>query len=159
MASFNRKRRAGREIPVQLKEAAERVMNRIDQRSHGIALRNLAKVLHWSGKFAEAIPRAVDALELLIDDPESRYVLADSLYHVGDVDSAVAQYELLFSGEGDWGKAYLPYGDLLVERGDFLRAKSILTLAVLHDPGNAYVHYLLGRTHLELASSSLRWRV
>lgn len=130
--------------------AGRRVMNRIDQRAHGVALRNLAKVLHWSGKFAEAAPRATDALELLIDDPESRYVLADCLHHLGDDTAALAQYELLFSGPKDWGKAYLPYADLLVEHGEFARAKPYLILALVIDPANAYTHYLLGRTHLEL---------
>ena len=130
--------------------AGERVLGRIDQRAHGVALRNLAKVLHWSGKFAEAAPRAVDALELLVDDAESRYVLADCLHQMGDDDRALAQYELLFDGPQDWGKAYLPYAELLVERGEFAKAKPFLLLAILHDPKNAYTHFLLGRTHLEL---------
>lgn len=144
------------EAPMQpaLAAVTERVMSRIDQRAHGVALRNLAKVLHWSGKFVEAAPRASDALELLVDDPESRYVLADCLHHTGDDLGALAQYELLFSGPNDWGKAYLPYADLLVERGEFARAKPYLILALVIDPANAYTHYLLGRTHLELGEYS-----
>lgn len=142
------------QIQPALAAATERVMNRIDQRAHGVALRNLAKVLHWSGKFAEAAPRASDALELLVDDPESRYVLADCLHHTGDDKGAMAQYELLFSGPKDWGKAYLPYADLLVEHGEFARAKPYLLLALLFDPANAYTHFLLGRTHLELGEYS-----
>ncbi len=130
--------------------AGERVLGRIDQRSHGVALRNLAKVLHWSGKFAEAAPRAVDALELLVEDAESRYVLADCLHQMDDDEGALAQYELLFNGPQDWGKAYLPYAEILVERGEFAKAKPFLLLAILNDPKNAYTHFLLGRTHLEL---------
>ncbi len=140
----------GSEVQSDIAAASERVMNRNDQRAHGIALRNLAKVLHWSGKFAEAAPRASDAMELLIDDPESRYVLADCLHQTGDVAGALAQYELLFSGAKDWGKAYLPYADLLFERGEFARAKPYLILALLVDPNNAYTHFLLGRAHMEL---------
>jgi tetratricopeptide (TPR) repeat protein len=142
------------QIQPELAASTERVLNRIDQRAHGIALRNLAKVLHWSGKFAEAAPRASDALELLVDDPESRYVLADCLHHTGDDKGAMAQYELLFSGPKDWGKAYLPYADLLVEHGEFARAKPYLLLALLIDPANAYTHFLLGRAHLELGEYS-----
>ncbi len=133
-----------------LDAATQRVLERIDRRAHGVALRNLAKVLHWSGKFAEAAPRAEDALELLVDDPESRYVLADCLHHTGDDSGALAQYELLFSGPKDWGKAYLPYADLLISHGEFARAKPFLMLALLVDPANAYTHYLLGKTHMEL---------
>lgn len=138
------------EVQSELVLATERVANRIDLHAHGVALRNLAKVLHWSGKFAEAAPRATDALELLVDDPESRYVLADCLHHTGDDKGALAQYELLFSGPKDWGKAYLPYADLLAGQGDFARAKPYLVLALLFDPNNAYTHFLLGKTHLEL---------
>ena len=137
-----------------LASSRERVLSRIDQRAHGVALRNLAKVLHWSGKFAEAAPRAVDALELLVEDPESRFVLADCLYQLGSDDAALAQYELLFSSGQDWSKAYLPYAELLVGRSDFSKAKTYLLLALLHDPKNAYTHYLLGRTHLELGETS-----
>ncbi len=36
----------------------KRVRNQIDLYAQGVALRNLAKVLHWSGKFEEAAPRA-----------------------------------------------------------------------------------------------------
>ncbi len=138
------------DLQVAIAEAGERVLGRIDRRAHGVALRNLAKVLHWSGKFVEAAPRAVDALELLGDDAESRYVLADCLHQMGDDKGALAQYELLFEGPQDWGKAYLPYAELLVGRGEFVKARAFLMMAVLHDPQNAYTHFLLGRTHLEL---------
>ncbi len=138
------------ELSSEIAAASRRVLERIDQQSHGVALRNLAKVLHWSGKFTEAIPRAVDAIELLIDDPESRFVLADCLHQLGNDEDALAQYELLFSSGRDWGKAYLPYAELLKRRGEFTKAKAYLLLAVLFDPKNAYTHYLLGQTHLEL---------
>ena len=87
---------------------------------------------------------------MLIDDPESRYVLADCLHQIGDDNGALAQYELLFSGPKDWGKAYLPYADLLVERREFARAKPYLLLALLSNSNNAYTHFLLGKTHLAL---------
>jgi tetratricopeptide (TPR) repeat protein len=43
----------------------EKVLGQIDQEAQAFALRNLAKVLHWAGKFEEAVPRARDVLEIL----------------------------------------------------------------------------------------------
>jgi tetratricopeptide (TPR) repeat protein len=136
--------------PKAKQEASARIGSRIDQKSHGVSLRNLAKVLHWAGKFDEAAPRASDAIELLPNDPESRFVLADCLKNIGDIDGALRQYELLFSGENDWPRGYLPYGELLYQQGQFLKAKTFLMLAVLREPSNPYAHFMLGKTHIEL---------
>jgi tetratricopeptide (TPR) repeat protein len=134
----------------ELQAASKRVYDRIDLAAHGIALRNLAKVLHWAGRFEESAPRAMDAMVLLPDDPESRFVLADSLRHMGDNKGALQQYELLFSGTNDWGRAYFPYAELLVELNEFAKAKPYLLLGILRDPTSAYGRYLLGKVHLEL---------
>ena len=122
----------------------------IDLPRHGVALRNLAKVLHWSGKFDEAAPRASDALELLPGDPESRFVLADCLKNMGDLQGALTQYELLFEDEPFYARGLLPYGELLVELELYERAKAQLLLAVLRQPDNPYALFLLGTAHLRL---------
>lgn len=128
----------------------QRVEGAIDQQQHGVALRNLAKVLHWSGKFVEAAPRASDALELLPRDAESRFVLADCLKNIGDPEGSVRQYELLFEDSPNYVRGWLPYGELLVQQELWQRAKSQLLLAVLREPENAYALYLLGIAHLRL---------
>lgn len=128
----------------------ERVYGAIDQQQHGVALRNLAKVLHWSGKFDEAAPRASDALELLPQDAESRFVLADCLKNLHDPQGALRQYELLFEDSPNYARGLLPYGELLVQLELWERAKSQLLLAVLREPENAYAMYLLGIAHLRL---------
>ncbi len=43
--------------------------------TQGIAYRNLAKTMHWAGRYEESAPHARDALEYLIEDSESRFVL------------------------------------------------------------------------------------
>lgn len=138
------------EMDQKVQRVVERVAGQIDKPAHGIALRNLAKVLHWSGKFAEAAPRASDALELLPNDPESRLVLADCLKNLGDIDGSLAQYELLFEDHEDYGRAFLPYGELLVEHEQWTRGKVYLLLALLREPQNAHAHYVLGKAHFLL---------
>jgi tetratricopeptide (TPR) repeat protein len=131
-------------------EVVRRVNASLDTQANGVALRNLAKVLHWSGKFAEAAPRARDALELLPRDPESRFVLADCLKNMGDTEGALGQYELLMAEHADYGRAYLPYGELLASTQALEPAKAYLMLAILREPDNAYAHAVLGRVHMTL---------
>ncbi len=131
----------------------DRVVGAIDQPRHGVALRNLAKVLHWSGKFAEAAPRASDALELLPGDAESRFVLADCLKNMRDTEGALQQYELLFEDAPHYARGLLPYSELLVELELYERAKPHLLLALLREPENAYALFLLGIAHLRLGEA------
>lgn len=125
------------------------MISQIDQQAHGVALRNLAKVLHWSGKYAEASPRASDALEMLPNDLESRFVLADCLANLGDTEAAKTQYEILFE-DGDFARAYLPFADILFAGQEYERARDFALLAILAKPENAYAYFLLGKAHLEL---------
>lgn len=141
---------ANRGLDTQLKAAEQRIASQIDNQAHGVSLRNLAKVLHWSGKFEEAAPRARDALELLPNDPESRFVLADCLKNMGDIPGAVEQYETLFDAPEIYGRGLLPYGELLQEQQQFEQAKAYLLLAALRNPDDAYTQFLLGKVHLQL---------
>jgi tetratricopeptide (TPR) repeat protein len=136
--------------PADIDAVESKITSQIDTRAQGVALRNLAKVLHWSGKFAEAAPRAIDALGLIENDPESRFVLADCYVNLGLEEEGFRQYEKLMSTH-DYPRAYLPYGQLLAERDELNRAKEYLTLAAIYHGGSqrsAHAHYLLGCIHL-----------
>ncbi len=141
-------------LPLAWEQIEQRIMQRVDARAHGVAMRNLAKTFHWAGKFAEAAEQARDALELLPDDPESRFVLADCLTQLGATQAALDQYELLFTSGRDWGRAYLPYAELLVSNHQYTKGKGFLILAGLRDPENAYIFQLLGKAHLQLGEQS-----
>ncbi len=127
-----------------------RVHSEIDSQAYGVALRNLAKVLHWAGKFEEAEPRARDALDLIRDDPDSRFVLADCLRNTGRSEEAIAEYTRLFESGLEFERAYHPFGDLLAKQGQYERAKAFLLLATLREPENAMIYYTLGVVHLRL---------
>ncbi len=135
-------------LTARLRQTHDSHLEKIDRQEHGIALRNLAKVLHWAGKFSEAAPRAKDALKWLGDDAESRFVLADCLKNMSKPDEAIGQYELLFAKFPGYFRAFLPYGELLTDQGEDEQALGYLLLAVLQEPDNAYAHLTLGRNHL-----------
>ena len=141
------------ELPTapQIADVKKQVESMIDLAAQGVAFRNLAKVLHWAGKFEEAAPRARDAIRLLPADLESRLILADCLQKTGRPREALDQYEQLFQ-IGDYPRACLPYGELLVEQAEFERAKPYLLRAVLSDRKNdrARAYYSLGVSHLKL---------
>ncbi len=128
----------------------EKVLGQIDQEAQAVALRNLAKVLHWAGKFGEAIPRARDVLAILPKDPESRFILARCLSNMGRSGEALEEYDQLFANGVDYPRAYLPFGQLLAETGNLEQAKAYLLIAVLHDSKNAGAYYALGLVHLRL---------
>lgn len=145
---------AGAELQMQFEEVAKRVLVNIDETQHGVALRNLAKVLHWSGKFEEASRRASDALELLRNDPESRFVLADCLKNLGNPDEAQMQYLFLLQDHPNYARAYLPYGELLMQKGEQEAALDYLMMAALNQPNNTYAHLTLGKLCMQME----RWQ-
>ena len=105
------------------------VLGELDPTQRAIALRNLAKVLHWSGKFEEAAPRARDALSFLKDDPESLLVLADCLWQTGQTDEAIERYERLSWTSPTYLRMYQPFGEALLELERFAEAREYLSLA------------------------------
>jgi tetratricopeptide (TPR) repeat protein len=127
-----------------------KVLSEVDTRAQGISLRNLAKVFHWSGKYAEAEPLARDAIEMLGECPESRFVLADSLKNLGRPKLAAQQYERLYEVEPHFGKGLQPYGELLASLGEFKAAKAYLMAAVLREPDKGQIYHSLGLVHWRL---------
>jgi tetratricopeptide (TPR) repeat protein len=117
-------------------------------RDHAISFRNLAKVLHWAGKFDEASRRALDALRLLPEDPESRYVLADCFTRLERYDEALEQYKMIFEVT-DYERAILPYGELLAYRNQYELAKIYLTMATASEkePDRKRAFRALGDVH------------
>jgi tetratricopeptide (TPR) repeat protein len=128
----------------------KKVLGTIDPLTNGYALRNLAKVLHWSGKYFEAESRARDALKLIADDPESRFVLADCLKNTGRTEEAIDEYEKLFASGLHYPRATEAYGRLLATTGRLEQAKGYLLLAITEDEKNADAYHWLGWVHFQL---------
>ena len=132
------------------------INSRVDPQRQAVAFRNLAKVLHWAGKFEEAIPKAVDATRLLPDDLESWFVMADCLRQLGRDDEAYLVYQQLFQ-KGDYGRAYLPFGELLMDLRRYDRAVEFLLMATIapNEKHRIRAFYDLGYSHLQLGQYDL----
>ena len=86
-------------IPEQeLGQITDRIKSSIDRERQAIAFRNLAKVLHWAGKFEEAIPNAINATQLVPDDlARDWFVMGDCLLkQLGRDQESYLVYEQLF---------------------------------------------------------------
>jgi len=128
----------------------QKVLGAIDPITNGCAMRNLAKVLHWSGKYFEAESRARDALKLIPADPESLFVLADCLKNTGRTEEAIQEYEELFASGLSYPRAAEAYGRLLATVGRLEQAKGYLLLAIAEDDKNADAYHWLGWVHFQL---------
>ena len=131
-------------------QAEAAVADQIDDEEHGVALRNLAKVLHWAGKFREAKRNATQALQKLPDDPESMFLLADCRKELGEIDLAFGAFHELLVAHPNYDRARIPFGVMFYQSGDYPEAQKQLTLGLLAFPENAQGHYWLGASHLAM---------
>ena len=111
--------------------ASDRILGTIDFETQGVALRNLAKVIHWSGKYQEAEKIALSALEVLEDDPDALWVLADCQRLTADPKLAMQTYERLLNTAPTYERAYLGYSQLLIDSGRFQEAMPFLNFSGL----------------------------
>ncbi|MCH8924271.1 MAG: tetratricopeptide repeat protein [Planctomycetes bacterium] len=68
------------------------VESRIDQQAHGRAMRNVAQVMAWAGKFEEARRAAGRAVALAPNDGEAHYLLGRTSQIGGEYHAAVVHY-------------------------------------------------------------------
>lgn len=130
------------------------IQSRIDPRKQGVALRNLAKVMHWSGKFEVAEARARDAIAKLNGDAESQFILADCLRWTGRIDESVRVYQRAVNEfPGDLRGAQR-FGQLLLELGQYETAQGLFSIAVIGWPETNPRHWS-ARYQLSLACIGL----
>lgn len=143
------------ELDGRVAAVGQTIADRVTDNDRGIAFRNLAKVFHWSGKFSEAAARAQQALEILPDDEESRYILADSTANLGDAEEAIRQFQQLHATQARFPQSYLAYAELLLQERGPEAAEPYLILAAVADPSNSRTHVLLGEVGIRLGNLTM----
>jgi tetratricopeptide (TPR) repeat protein len=89
----------------QLRAMEERALENLASSEHGVALRNLAKVTSWAGKYEDAARMATRALAILGEDSESYFLLAINASALADHDQAVAFLREALRIEPSWTRA------------------------------------------------------
>ena len=139
---------------ISLVEIKRKVESRLDPLFHGRALRNLARIYRWAGKFDEGYHLAKQALQHLPKDPETLYLIGSNALDTGRFEEAIQNLKESLIGSGDaeqamilknLGNAYLALGQWddeiaaykrLIDLGpNYLESTSNLALA-LHRKGD-----------------------
>lgn len=135
--------------PVAIEQATERIESRIDRQQHGVAERNLAKVLNWAGKHQQAGRLALGALEKLPDDPESLVIAGAYVRHEGDLQRGLQLLERAVEQLPDYAEARQLFGAMLVDAGRLDDAlEQFLALASLRE-GDAAAWRMVGAIRVE----------
>ncbi len=127
-----------------LDQMQTRVVSELDPERHGVALRNLAKVLSWAGKTDEAGRAAARALELLPDDPESLFVLAIEASEWNEHERAIALLQEVLWYDPDWVKARLNLGVEFSRAGRLEEARKEYLRVLELAPDHPSVQFNLG---------------
>jgi len=118
---------------------------RTDERAHGVALRNLAKVLSWAGKTAEAARLAARAVQRLGPDPESLFIAASFDMEVGRLEEAAEKLRAALVRDPEYVKAHTNLGVTLARSGQLEEALLHYDEALRLDPAHANALYNRGR--------------
>ncbi|MDA1311864.1 MAG: tetratricopeptide repeat protein [Acidobacteria bacterium] len=127
-----------------LTKVSERVEGRLDRKTHGAALRNLARLSSWLGRFDEASRTLAKAGELLGPDAETLDLMGQNAAAHGQLEEAIALYRRAVEINPNYADAHLHLGTELVDQGSVPEGLSQLQRALALDPDSAEAHTELG---------------
>ena len=132
---------------------SERITSRIDPDLQSRAMTNLAQVLSWAGKQAEAGPIAVEAVRLrsdqgLAEDPESLFYAAVHFAMVGSDEQAMELFTKVVEHDPNHVQARWRMATLLFDQMKYDQARLQFGEAVRLDPSDATSHHRLGAISL-----------
>ncbi|MHC4354643.1 MAG: tetratricopeptide repeat protein [Planctomycetota bacterium] len=120
------------------------VEGRLDVRAHGVALRNLARLFRWAGKFEEGRKLGLRALEMVPSDAGAHFVVAANVLELGYMDEAIRHYRQALELQPDYAKARGGLGDALTKQGRFDEAIGEYRQALSTDPNYSHAYGNLG---------------
>lgn len=122
-------------------EVAQRVEAGLDRTTHAGALRNLAKVLAWAGKFDEANRLSLQAVEHLPEDANALCMAGDALYNQGRFEEAIAYYERAVDIRPNYATAIHGLATCEARQGELTVAEKYFRQAVRLAPDDAFARF------------------
>ncbi|MCA9077394.1 MAG: tetratricopeptide repeat protein [Planctomycetaceae bacterium] len=120
------------------------VMESINERDHGIALRNLGKVLSWARKYEEAGRLAQLASSKLSDDAEVHCMAGYDFERNGQLKQAIKSYQKAIEIKPDYAQAHYNLGHVHRQLEEWELAAKSFQKAIESDPNYPGAHYNLG---------------
>ena len=108
----------------------------LDRRAHGIALRNLSKVMGWAGKTEEAYDLALKAVELAADDAETQFQAGIAREGADELHEAEHHYRLAGRLDADFEAVHLNLGVVLGKLKRYDEAKAEFQAGLKRTPGS-----------------------
>lgn len=113
---------------------------RLDQAAHGIALRNLSKVMGWAGKTDEAFELALKAVALAPNDAETQFQAGIVYEADGELRQAESHYRTAGELDGNFKAVYLNLGVVLGKQSRFDEALEQFQRGIEIDPTSPALH-------------------
>jgi len=132
-----------------LEQTNLKVMAKVDQLAQGRALKNLAKVLSWAGKYEDAARLSKQALQTLGSDAELYFILGLNAYSNGRSEDAIRYYQKAVKLEPKYVKARNNLGIVLVHVGQYQQAIAEYQEVLHLKPDHADAHFNLGNALME----------
>jgi len=129
--------------PSDLVSAREEVFASLDDRRHGLALRNLAKVLSWAGKTEDAARAARLALARLGEDAECAFILGTDASESGRWEEAIELYREALRDEPQYTNARNNLGIALARVGRLEEAVAAYEQTLRDNPDHGNARYNL----------------
>ena len=121
-----------------IEQVVRDVEARLNPEAHGIALRNIARVYRWAGKFEEGLKIGRRALEMVPSDAEAYLVVGVNALEIGYLDEAIQHYRRAIELQPDYIEARSGLGDALAKNGRLDEAISQYQQALKMDPNYSH---------------------
>ena len=110
------------------------VMSKIDEKTHGLALRNLSMVIAWAGKYEEAYKLASEAVRMVPLDTDANFLLGLCAMALAKLDEAERAFKKAMELAPQAASPYTYLGDLYQRQGLNEQAIAQYRKALARDP-------------------------
>ena len=128
-----------------LEQVRQRVEGSLDVRAHGKALRNVAMVYRWSGKFEDSYRLGKRAVQLFPADAQAHALIGANAFDLGFIDEAIRHCRQALQIQPDNAEFHNALGGALVVNGDLEEGIRHLRRALQLDPDLAIARRNLRR--------------
>jgi tetratricopeptide (TPR) repeat protein len=136
-----------------LNALTEARLNRVDRKTHGIALHNLAKVMNWAGKIEDAVPVAEKALYLdstSLEAVGSSLLAGAALHRRNRLEDAMNHYQRAYGGDPNNIQVNRFMGMVYKEWKEDNKAVQHFEKVLGYEPEDLELHQELGHMYFRL---------
>ncbi len=127
-----------------LARITKQVEGRLDEKAHGAALRNLARLSSWLGRLDEASRMLAKAMELLGNDAETMDLMGQNAAARNEPEQAIHLYRRALEINPDFPDTWLHLGMELLKQDEPAEALADFQRALELEPSSAEAHTQLG---------------